>query len=425
MTGYLYSDIPADLDAIQAGLGFSRLAANSIIPLGDSRMAAVTGDGSPFGEGLTPHVKTVHFLNVASALNDGLFSLRAGYGRSGWRSDQYLAYLGEALNAGAQFYPIFGVANDISQAATTGDTALTIFNRIRDAALAIVRAGRVPILFTEPGGNDFTSTQISMLLEYNQRLFEFVERARGVLLFDMASLMWDLTSSSFALKSGYTYDGLHLAAPGSVAVGEAFGAFMRPYVNPLPGLGGGRIRSNGFLTNPFMLTATGGSLGTTGFTGSVPGSFNLTKGGTITGSVSVVTAPDGRGNALQVDIASGAAGGWISVNQDATLADFAAGDLVDFGSKVRIVSGASSLRECRLSGSIGGEPNPVADGYNDGLFLALPAALNGKTLTLRSLPFKLVAGFSWVSWQQRITLAANGVAQVLIWNPSIRKRFAW
>lgn len=425
MTGYLYSDNPSELDAMQSGLGLPRLYGNGVVPLGDSRMAATTVDGSPFGEGRTPHVKTVHFLNMAVALNDGLFSLRAGFGRSGWRSDQYLTYLDDALAVGAQFYPIFGVANDIAQASTTGDTALTIVSRIRDAALKIVRAGRTPILFTEPGGNAFTAEQITMMLEINQRLCEFVEGTRGALLFDMASIMWDLSSAGFALKAGYTYDGLHLAALGSVAVGEAFGNFMRAHVNPLPALGGGRTRANGFLANPLFLTVTGGSLGTTGFTGSVPASFSLTKGGTITGSVSVVDAPDGRGKALQVDIASGAAGGYVSISQDATPGDFSAGDLVEFGSKIRVVSGANNLRETRLNGSIGGEANPVADGYNAGLYEALPASLNGKTLTLRSLPFKLVAGFSWVGWQQRITLAANGSAQVLIWNPTLRKRFAW
>lgn len=56
MTGYLYSDNPSELDAMQSGLGLPRLYGNGVVPLGDSRMAATTVDGSPFGEGRTPHV---------------------------------------------------------------------------------------------------------------------------------------------------------------------------------------------------------------------------------------------------------------------------------------------------------------------------------------------------------------------------------
>jgi len=416
------------LDTFQAATGYPRRPGWGIALLGDSRMAQLFSDG---GSGVFPaaatKVKTFHFVTVASAIGGGRLAVRGNWAVSGQRSDQYLSSLPSALASDAGLIAILGVVNDISQSGSTGDTAATIATRIIDAALATLRVGKTPLLFTDPASTAFSPSLIGMTMSYNQRIAEFAERTPGVLLFDLSSLIWDPTSATFSFRSGYSSDGVHYLAPAQFAAGVALADFLTPIISPYPDVSGtiGFVAANGNIgqiANPLMLTTTGGTAGA-GITGSVPASYAASCSGSTTAVVSVAAAPDGRGNAVTLAITGAAAGDNIRVYQDTTLANYAVGDLIDLGARVVINSGADKLRQAALWGSVGGDANPIADLWNmSGTFGALPSGLATRTLTMRSVPYTIQTGASWVSWETRIVMAAAGAANVTIWAPMLRRR---
>lgn len=426
MSNFLYTSTNAQ--QIHQGLGINKQLSNSIVLLGDSRMAQFMIDGSPFASNRTTRTKAAHFLSWASALNGGLLSFRAAFGRSGWRTDQYLNYLDEALSYKASIYAIFGVVNDIAQYATTGDTADTIYARLETAILKILYSGFTPLVFIDPGATNFTTTHHAMLQRINERLVSLAETYNGILLFDMANVVWDMTSATFAFKSGYSADGVHYTTTGNYFIGKALGDFLAKVLNPTVNQGGNvsYLPANGNIfqvVNPLMLTTTGGTLNT-GITGAAPASFACFRTGTSTAVASVIDAPDGRGKAIKFDVTGVAEGQYIRVQQDMVNTNFAAGDIIEFGAKALVNSGAENMKMIGLWGNVGGQANPVADLYND-TGGVLPSDLNTRVLTLRSLPYKLESGFSWVSWQVRGVANAAGNFSFTVWNPTCKRKTQW
>ncbi|KQR75736.1 SGNH/GDSL hydrolase family protein [Rhizobium sp. Leaf341] len=434
LTPALQEAANTDLQLMQEAAGFHRRPGFGLAVNGDSRLEAIMVDG---GGSLWPanaaKVKGFHFINVASTLLDGGISLRAKTALSGFRSDQYLQNLDAAIASGASLIAIFGVVNDIAQSGTTGDTAATIFARIKAAALKVLSKGKTPILFTEPGATNFSQAMIAMLVQFNEFVVELTEQLPGILLFDLATIVWDqaaTTTTAIAFKAGYSSDGVHYTKTGNYWIGKGFAAFLSGIVKPYPNMATGSfyVPGNGNigqLTNAMFATTAAAS--GAGISGTVPTGYTPARTGTGTVVASVIDAPDGIGKAVRLVASDFAAGDRVTFEQAANIANFAGGNLIEAGAKVMINSGADKLRSCALWGNTSNEANPISDLYTTEAG-GLPTDLHGKTLRHRSVPYALVAGFTWVNWQVRMIADAAFTGQgfdITIWNPTLRKRNAF
>ncbi len=405
---------------------------NAFAFLGDSRLAALFSNS-----GLYPslgYVKAAHFFNVANSLLGGRMKITYCSATSGQRSDQYLTALPDAIASGAGWLMIHGVVNDIAQYVAQGDTALSIFNRVKAAAQTARNAGMNVIIVGEPGATNITAgTMTGMVHEFNERVREYCEVTPGVYYFDLPSVVIDPTSGAAAIAflSGYAYDTTHLDGKGHWYVGNAFATFIDSFIPPLPFsiYSANEVASNGNLqqvANPLFITTTGGTSGT-GITGSTPASFTSGRGGSATATISTAADANGFGNAVTFACTFTAQGEYINFEQGTTLGNYTIpGDIVDNGVTVSVASGSVNLGGVYLNTNFGTIANPYADGFPiQGVSTptALPSvAMNN--LFLHSVPLVMPAGVNWAFWALRIVAAGAGSATVTISRPWMRRRFA-
>ncbi len=404
--------------------------ANTFAFLGASRLSSQFNDATSTAyPASTAHVKGSYcFFNWANALMTQSMKTVYNGAVTGQRSDQYLVRLTEALNTNPAWVVIFGVTNDIIQSGTTGDTALTIWTRIKNAANVALAYGANVILMTESGSTAMSgsSTQLAMLYQYNQYLREFCDVTPGAYCFDYANVVIDPNSTSLAYRAGYSYDGLHLNQIGSYYVGLAFKNFIANYIptNSSQIYSASEISTNGNiqqLTNPLFLTTTAVS-GMTGISGTIPTGYVASRTGSATATLSVAASPDGYGNALTFSGTFTAAGEVLEVHRDATLANISAGDVIDSGVHLVLNSGSVNLATAALSTNFGTVSNPAGDLYNTNTSYALPSV--AMDLTLRSVPFVIPSGITWASWQTKFVATGAGSFTALLNRPWMRRRFA-
>ncbi|MBY0429452.1 MAG: DUF2793 domain-containing protein, partial [Alphaproteobacteria bacterium] len=410
--------------------GQSRVG-NSFAFLGDSRLAAQFNDGSTtaFPASLA-HMKTnAFFFNWANALLGQRMKTVYNGAVSGYRSDQYLttATVNGAIASGAKWLMIWGAVNDIGQAGTTGDTALTIWTRIKNATQSALNAGMYVVLLTEPGSNAYGTNTSSkaMTNQFNQYVREYADVTPGVFCFDIASLLVDPTQANITLRATYSSDGTHPNAYGAYYLGQAFANYIANFIPPINSqiFTASDISANGNIqqvANPLFLTTTGGTSGA-GITGATPASFVSSVGGTATATISTAADSSGYGNAVTIAGNFAASGDAIYLKQDTTLANYTIpGDIVDSGVEIVINAGAVNLSQAALSTNFGGAPNPAYDLY--GTATVLPNV--AMDLTLRSVPFTLQTGTTWATWQVRFVGSGAGSFTATIKRPWMRRRFA-
>lgn len=390
---------------------------NTIAILGDSRMSAqyITGD----------YVKSSTFFgNWANALSGQRMKFIYNGAISGYRSDQYLVNLGAAIATGASWLWIHGVINDVSQSGTTGDTALTIFNRIKAATDTAIAMGMNVVLFTDYYGGG-TAALRGILVEFNERLREYASTKRGCYLFDLASVVVDPASASLSAYTAYSADGVHLNAVGSYYAGKSFATFIQSLMPAQDHqiFSAAEIPANGNiqqLANPLFLTTTGGT-NEGGITGNVPASFTAGAGSGASATISTGADSKGHGNAVTLACTL-ASGGYVRIYQAAALGNFTLGtDIYDAGCEIDITAGASNFGGVTLWPDVGGTSNPQSD-----LYVYTPIALpaDAMTLTLQSQPFVIPAGASWVAWKAVLFAAGTGSATITIRRPWLRRRIA-
>lgn len=410
--------------------GQSRVG-NSFAFLGDSRIASQFNDASSTAYPTSlAHMKTnTFFFNWANAFLGQRMKTVYNGAVSGYRSDQYLttARINDAIASGAKWLMIWGVVNDISQAGTTGDTAITIWTRIKNAAQSALNAGMHVVLLTEPGANSYggVTSSKAMTNQFNQYLREFADVTPGVFCFDLANLIVDPTQVNITLRSTYSSDGTHPNSFGAYYLGQAFANYITNFIPAINSqlFTASDISVNGNIqqiANPLFLTTTGGTSGA-GITGSTPASFVSSVTGGASATISTAADSSGYGNAITIVGAFSASGDSVLLKQDTTLANYTIpGDIVDSGVQIVINAGAVNLSQAALTTNFGGTANPASDLF--GTATVLPNV--AMDLTLRGVPFTLPTGTSWATWQVKFVGSGAGSFTAIIKRPWMRRRFA-
>ncbi len=406
---------------------------NTFAFLGDSRVSAQFNDGStpnyPPVDSAHGHVKTnTFFFNWANALLGQRMKTVYNGAVSGQRSDQYLANLNAAIASGAKWLLIWGVVNDIVQSGTTGDTALSIWTRIKNAAQSALNVGMNVVLLTEPGSNSMgTSTsQKAMVNQFNQYMREYADVTPGVFCFDIASLLIDPALANLTLRSAYSSDGTHSNAYGAYYLGQAFANTISNFIPAINSqiFGPFEISANGNIqqvANPLFLTTTGGT-SQTGITGNTPSGFITGRSGAATATISTAASADGYGNAVTLAGTFTAAGEYIRIGQDTTLGNYTIpGDIVESGAHITVSAGSVNLATACLYSNFGTISNPTADLYTVDNTVALPNV--AMDLTFKSVPFTLVTGVNWCTWQVRFVASGAGSFAATINRAWMRRRF--
>lgn len=420
------------LDLSQAA--FARrlvLPRNTMCLLGDSRIASQLAGTSTFG--------AENFVSQARAALGARFDVLYNGATSGYRSDRYLLNLPTAIQSSASWALVFGIYNDLVAGYTDTqiwngyDAGSSYYTNGMKAALdALVQAGKHVIVCTEYAGTPLNAPQIAYLHRYNQRLREYAERQPGVVLFDLARLVWDQTStsSSIALKSGYSSDGIHLGHLASIIVGSAFASLLAalmpdaadsfvamsqqaaPIANP--GVNG--------LANPLFLTTTGGTANT-GISGTVPSGWNVSRSGSATATVSTDANADGAGNDMVIAATFTAAEEYILLGAFPSALGWATGDVFHAGVDLAIDAGSSGFWGATLRPYVQATgQTPVGDMFATGHTQAGPATAYKQRL--KTPPNTVGAGaVSTVAWYLWLYGAGAGSVTARISRPWLQKRF--
>lgn len=407
------------------------VTANTFAFVGDSRVAAQFADASTsVAYPVNPcRIKSnAFFFNVANALLGQRMKTVYNGGISGYRSDQYLANLPAAIASGAKWLCLWGVVNDIGQYATTGDTELSIWTRIKNATLQALSAGMNVLLLTEPGTNSFggNATQTAMVFQFNEYMREFADVTPNVYVFDIASYLVDPAQTNLTLRSAYTSDGTHPHGYGGYYLGVQFANYISPFVPPIASqiYSPAEIPGNGNLqqlSNPLFLTTTGGTSGS-GITGNTPASYSSYTAAGSSATISTAADSSGYGNAVTITGTFTAANQTIGLSQDTILGNYTIpGDIVDSGVEITVAAGAVNLAQAALWTNFGDNGNPTTDLYA-WPYVALPGV--AMDYVLRSVPFKILSGTTWASWNVRFIAAGAGSFTATIKRPWMRRRFA-
>ncbi len=421
-------------------------APRTVSIIGDSRSAQVNSQA-----GAITSLAGFHWLNTANALMGHPLKLRANYGISGNRSDQFLATnLNAALNDSSDIL-IFGSAavNDISQASSGNFTnvngvavsmanvaSVAAANIITAITLSIARGKRV-IVVAETGSQSFTTpSTVGAVCEYNERVRDFVENARSVAFWDITQSLWSPTASSSAItfRANYSGDGTHPnLVYGAYYLGKAFATWLSPLILPTEFRPAAQWESNAnsayqLITNPLFSTLTGGAKAGAGtVTGNVPASWTLTP--TLASTSVMVTngsEPNGFGNTITLAV-TGSAADVINLDFSPSNANYNLGDILQASIDISVAAGSSNAH-VYLNGiynTSAGAPN-VFDLYNDGT--NGPGPNVAYTYSLQTLPIALPSGGGvtqgYVILRLSLVLTGAGNITVTLSRPSLRRRFS-
>lgn len=403
---------------------------NTVVALGDSRVAQIHSD-APAG---FRNKSAYNHFSMGNALAGNRAILVQNLGVSGDRTDQTLARLGTALASGAQYLYIHVGVNDIAQAypsaTTSGVTAWLNIKTMIDSAVAI---GMRPIVVLEPGANNFSTAQIGQLIILQQYEREYAETCPGMILFDLpAALYTPSASSTTALALQGSVDGTHEGNLGGYLGGLAFSSLLQSIMPAVPHGTRSAVENpttslTNLMANPTFTTTSGGVAGG-GITGTVAGSWTVSRTNTSTGTASVGVAGDGSGLTEQVLACTfAAAGDEVNVHQDAALANWSQGDILQATAEVSVDAGSSNLAGVYLYLQANGSGNGFSaitamDGYCVGLGATTTSAykVNLKTEKLIVPNF---ATKTWATCHVKAVAAGAGSATVRVRRVQLRKRF--
>lgn len=402
---------------------------NTVVALGDSRVAQIHGDAP----GAFRNKTAYNHFSAGNALANNRAVLVQNLGVSGDRMDQVLARLPTALASGAQWLYIHAGVNDIAQAypsaTTSGVTAWLNIKTMIDAAVSI---GMRPLVVLEPGATNYSTAQIGQLIILQQYTREYAETCPGMVLFDLPAALYNPASaSSTTVTLQGSTDGTHEGNLGGYLGGVAFSSLLQSIMPPRPH--GTRspvdatVSLTNLMSNSMFTTTSGGVLGG-GNTGTLAGSWTGSRTNTSSCAYSVGAAADGSGLTEQVMACTfAAAGDEINIHQDATLANWSQGDIVQASAEVVVDSGSSNLAGVCLYIQANGSGNGFAamtamDGYCTGLG-AGPTTGYRTFLLTEKLVIPNYATKTWLTCHVKAFASGVGSATVRVRRVQLRKRF--
>jgi hypothetical protein len=404
---------------------------NTVVALGDSRVAQIHADGAFRNKAGYNH------FSVGNALAGNRAIVLKNLGVSGERSDQHLPRLKQAIDTGAYVLYIHTGVNDIAQAYPTAATSgVTAFSNIRIMIDAAIDAGMLPLVVLEPGANNFTPAMNAQLYILQQLLREYAEACPHMVLFDLPGAVYNpAAASSTVIALLGTVDGVHQASLGAYLGGKAFAQILIAIMPPRPH--GFRSSVENPTTSLVNLTAnpmfTGGAAGTVGagLTGQIATGFTGSRAGGATAVASVAASNDGSGlweQVLQCTFA--AAGDEVNVHQDIPTNLWNGGDILQSHAEVVVDAGNTNLCGAYLylqaNGTISGAgvAQTAMDGYVNG---TQHGATTTEGFKLNYSTEKLIVpNFdvkSWVTAHVKVVGAGAGSATVRVRRFGVRKRY--
>lgn len=333
------------------------LAPNTLSMLGDSWVAQAYIDSTSAQLGL----HSINLFNQANATTTlgHRINIVSDYGVSGQRSDEYLYRLPQLLASGARWAWIRGVVNDMAGAGGGFNaTAAQVWNGYTNTARgnpqsamglkaaydAVLASGMSLILTSEPGQVGWTAAQIAQRDIFNELQREYARTHVGVLYLDINQTILAANSVSLAFNANYSGDGTHLLTRGAWAVGQAIAATLQPYFPPVDALPDTQLEvaaGGNLIANGVFVGSSGGTAGLN-VTGTVPSGYNVACDANTSAVSSVITDPNGVGNALHLVITASAAG-TCNVYYALTPSSAAPGSMYRLMGRIDVLSGSSNF----------------------------------------------------------------------------------
>lgn len=397
--------VAAELAPVQSALGILPRSRNLVALIGDSRKEQAFADSQSNG---TTKCNWNH-VGWAAALSGQRFRVVYNGGKSGERTDQFFARLPNVIASSAGVCLWQGGLNGIAQnsythavsgaAITSANIVVSIISDAQQQVDALLAANIRVVLFLDPGSSNLNAAQIGRLNQLNEGLRSLAESRMGVYLFDLPAIQRDqaTTGSAIAFKAGYMRNeaGIytHENVPGAYYAGKALASLISTFIPPLPLNyvdNADQPTANSLtqlVNNPIFSTTTGGTAqaGAGTISGSVPGSWkaNITSGAA---SLTLSTGPNpvGPGNELVIAYTTAAAGNQFRVEQDAALANWSQGDILQMCSEVVVDAGSTGLAGVYNNLLANGDSTSItaADLYTDANHGSVPSeamALNLQT----------------------------------------------
>lgn len=234
---------------------------------------------------------------------------------SGTFPSQWQAQVDAAIASGGRFICFTGIINAIAQQTPVGNVVQGNLDLMKKYIKQVNDAGSTAVLWWERGANNFNSTHIANMNDYNRLMVDFIQYGdddgRGppdVLVLDQTPFSNNTASNgTIALKN--TYDGTHDDTAAGQIIGLGCGTIILPHLRPIPGhrLGAVNQSKSGYgARSMFSQAGFPGSVAATGNgnSGNVPTGI-ITKA--CTGGVTVVysvqpTQADANGNTFGQEI---------------------------------------------------------------------------------------------------------------------------
>lgn len=294
--------------------------------------------------------------------------LSLNFGKSGASTTQIIPQYAQALATEAGSVIYFAGTNDrtlMQPFSTTRDN----IDQMVDTFMA---AGRNLVLIAEtPRGptRQLTGDDLAAHYATREHCLSFEGRYRRLAVVDPWLEFADPTSDVGDARAGYLIDDLHLAPFGNYRLSKLIQPALErlyPERNVLPVVNGYRFAAatpKGNLVTNSALTGTTGSK-SNGATGDVATGWTLsgTAGATVVGS----KFTDAEGKVWQqIDVSGTPTGSTISLQQNMTIGQFTAGDMIQATAEIEIVSAGQPYRAVQLGLTMSGGATVTANEIQD------------------------------------------------------------
>jgi lysophospholipase L1-like esterase len=203
-------------------------------------------------------------LNWMNAFSSQAFRYTGDFSLSGISTQTMRnTYLPLAIASKPTFITIYGGVNN-PNAGISYDQTYADLVYMTDQVL---QAGIRPILFTDPGAENFNTSQATAWHGaggLNDKLRAYAASNSRIILFDTVPVVIQQQTPLVIFKTGYANDGVHLSVPGAQAMGAALATTMQAVIGTPPTI---TVSDNRLVNAGF--NGTNGTLGTSN-TGTVP-----------------------------------------------------------------------------------------------------------------------------------------------------------